>query len=553
MFKPHDFLPTHASLHGYQSKLDSALTKLKANKITQRIWDHDHSVWQPDPDEILNRLGWLHSPERMLTQHRQVEKVVDAVRAEGYTQALLLGMGGSSLAPEVFRKVFGVRTGFLDLSVLDSTDPDAILEHAQRLDVAHTLFLVATKSGSTVETLSFFKYFYNRVVSEVGEPEAGAHFVAITDPGSALVGLAQRHHFRTTFLNDPNIGGRYAALSYFGLVPAALVGVALDTLLERSVSAVHNAAEQADNAGVQLGAVLGTLAEAGRDKLTLLSSPSLAALGPWVEQLVAESTGKAGKGILPVTGERLAAPSAYGDDRLFVYLYLEGEATPEAALEALCEAGHPLVRIGLRDRYDLGVEFFRWELATAVAGHLLAINPFDQPDVEASKTLARKLVADYAQTGTLPDVEAAGLDAEALNAFLAQARPGDYVALQAYVHPTDEADAALQALRTCLQQRLHLATTVGYGPRFLHSTGQLHKGDSGHGLFVQLTSDAVQDVAIPDEAGSPTSSLSFGVLKAAQALGDRRALLRAGRRVLHVHLGTEVGAGLRRLLEAIDT
>jgi len=548
--------PPLPSLHGYQADVDATLSKLKADEVMQRIWDHDHTVWQPDPTEVCNRLGWLHSPEQMLAQRDQIEKMVAAVRTGGYTQALLLGMGGSSLAPEVFGKIFGVRSGYLELSVLDSTDPQAILAHAQQLDLDHTLFIVATKSGGTVETLSLFKYFYNLVLERVGEAAVGAHFVAITDPGSPLVELAQRYHFRTTFLNDPNIGGRYAALSYFGLVPAALVGVALDTLLERALTMACNCegcncAQEGDNAGARLGAVLGTLAKTGRDKLTLVTSPSLSALGPWIEQLVAESTGKRGTGILPVTGEALEAPEAYGDDRLFVHLRLEGDDTHGVALEALRQAGHPLVQFNLRDRYDVGGEFFRWEVATAVAGHVLNINPFDQPNVESAKIMARKLVAEYAQTGTLPGVEAEALEATALDQFLAQARPGDYVALQAYVQPTDETDAALQALRTRLQRRLKLATTVGYGPRFLHSTGQLHKGDAGHGLFVQLTSTATRDVTIPNEAGSSASSISFGTLKAAQALGDRRALVEAGRRVVHFQLGTTVAAGLEQLLEAI--
>lgn len=544
-----------ADLHEYQAGVDNALSEIKTNDVMVRIWEHDHTVWKPDPTEIQNRLGWLHSPELMLEQPPQINQMVAAVRAAGYTHALLLGMGGSSLAPEVFRKTFEVKQGYLNLAVLDSTDPAAVAAHAQ-LDLACTLFIVATKSGGTVETFSFFKHFYNRVTDAVGAEQAGEHFIAITDPGSALVDLAKRYHFRNTFLNDPNIGGRYAALSYFGLVPAALIGVDLDALLDRAMIMSCNCegcncAKEGDNSGAWLGVVMAELAKVGRDKLTLVVSPPVAAFGAWAEQLIAESTGKEGKGILPVEGETLGAPGVYGDDRLFVYLRLEGDDTHDAALETLREAGQPVVQFNLRDVYDLGGEFFRWEMAAAVAGSRLNINPFDQPNVESAKILARELVAEYAAKGTLPSVAPAPPSAAAFDEFLSQAEAGDYIALQAYVQPNAATDAALLALRTRLRERFSLATTVGYGPRFLHSTGQLHKGDGGNGLFIQMTSDAASDVPIPDEAGSPSSSITFGVLKAAQALGDRQALLDADRRVIHFHLGTDVGAGLRRLSAAL--
>jgi len=560
-----------ARLGTYQVAVDTALTEMAENRILNRIWAHDHTVWKPEPTEITNRLGWLHTAEVMSENLYRLQELAEAVRADGYTHALLLGMGGSSLAPEVFRKTFGVKGGYLDLAVLDSTDPGAVLAHAERLDPARTFFIVATKSGTTAETLSFFKFFYNRVADEVGADRAGEHFLAITDPGTKLADLADRYRFRATFLNDPNIGGRYSALSYFGLVPAALVGLDVGRLLDRALavaSGCESCMVAGDNPGTWLGAILGELAKAGRDKATFAISPAIASFSNWVEQLIAESTGKEGRGILPVVGEPLGPPDVYGEDRLFVYLRLNGDDTHNAAIQGLEDAGHPAVRLNLHDPYDLGGQFFLWEIATAVAGHRLGINPFDQPNVEAAKVLARRMVAEYTEKGTLPSGESAPLTAEALKEFLAQAQPGDpstalrqssgqgsgrsYIALQAYLQPTARTDSALQALRIRLRDRFRLATTAGYGPRFLHSTGQLHKGDAGRGLFIQLTADDPRDAPIPDEAGSLASSITFGVLKAAQALGDRQALLGAGRRVIRFHLGEDIVGGLKKLAESLS-
>jgi len=554
------------NLGEYQIAVDKALTAFKENSIISRIWQHDHTVWKEDPTEITNRLGWLHSPQVMTDALPQIHKLVDAVRKEGYTHALLLGMGGSSLAPQTYRMTFGVKKGYLDLAILDSTDPGAVLDHAKRLDPARTLFIVSTKSGGTVETISFLKFFYNWVEDALGKDRAGEHFIAITDPGSQLAETAEKYKFRATFLNDPNIGGRYSALSYYGLVPAALIGVHVATLLQRAHTMACNCALEGNNAGARLGAVMGTLALAGRDKLTLVASPPIAAIGPWLEQLIAESTGKEGKGILPVADEPVGTAAVYGSDRLFVYLRLEGDTTYDAKVHALIDARQPVVQLNVRDLYDLGGEFFRWEMATAVAGHILGINPFDQPNVESAKALARQMVMAYQKKGALPALTptleihgitvygdmAAKTLSEAFHAFLAQSKPGDYVALQAYVQPTDATTIALQRLRTQLRDRLKLATTLGYGPRFLHSTGQLHKGDGGNGLFIQFTSDAAQDVEIPDEAGAEASSMTFGVLKLAQALADRQALLNAGRRVIRFHLGKDVGGGLQKLTEVLS-
>jgi transaldolase/glucose-6-phosphate isomerase len=559
------------SLGNDEPAVEKALVDLRDHSIMARIWKHDHTVWKPDPTEITNRLGWLHSPEVMVDAIPEINAFVESVRAEGYTHALLLGMGGSSLAPEVFRFTFGVKPNYLDLAVLDSTDPDAVLAYAKRLDPAKTLFIVSTKSGGTVETFSFFKYFYNWTAEKIGREKTGAHFIAITDPGSGLADTAKKYNFRKTFLNDPNIGGRYSALSYFGLVPAALLGMDLSLLLERAQTMACNSEgcncpHGGDNSSAKLGAIMGELAVAGRDKVTLVASPPIKYFGAWAEQLLAESTGKEGKGILPVDGEELGAPEVYANDRLFVYLRLEGDTTHDAQFEALRQAGHPVVQLNLRDLYDLGAEFFRWEMATIVTGRRLGINPFDQPNVESAKVLARQMVAAYQKEGKLPeqtpslrangvavysDITAKTLH-DALNKFLTQANSGrDYVALQAYVQPMPETDAALQKLRTKIQTSLRLATTVGYGPRFLHSTGQLHKGDAGNGLFIQFTSDPKQDAAIPDEAGESKSAMTFGVLKLAQALGDRQALLDAGRRVIRFHLGKDVVGELQKLAAMI--
>jgi transaldolase/glucose-6-phosphate isomerase len=563
--------PMSAHLGSYRDTVDAALNDVNERQVISRIWAGDHSVWKTEPADITNRLGWLHSAEVMSDNIERIRKVAEEVRADGYTQALLLGMGGSSLAPEVFRKTFGVREGYLDLAVLDSTDPGAVLAWAQQLDLSRTLFVVSTKSGGTVETVSFFKYFYNRVAEAVGTNRAGEHFVAITDPGSSLADLAAEYDFRTTFLNDPNIGGRYSVLSFFGLVPAALVGVDLQILLNRAMTMTCNCEScncpmGGDNNCARLGAMMGELTRSSRDKVTLITSPGLESFGDWVEQLIAESTGKEGTGILPVVGEPVGTVEDYGSDRLFVYLRLEGDETHDGAVRDLEEAGHPVIWLHLEDLYDLGGQFFLWEMATAVAGSRLGINPFDQPNVEAAKVVARQMVAAYQENGSLPEftpkVQGSGIrvygevqansPGEALKNFLDKAQPGAYLALQAYVQPTGETDQALLDLRTWLRKRSRLATTVGYGPRFLHSTGQLHKGDAGKGLFIQFTSDTPDDAEIPDKAGASASSITFGVLKMAQAMGDRQALLDNGRQVIRFHLGTDVVGGLQYLAETLE-
>jgi len=561
-----NMLAKAASLGSYQMAVDQAVVEMRQDRVIERTLAHDHTLWKPDPTEITNRLGWLDIANRMIGEIDRLQTFTQSLRDAGYTHALLLGMGGSSLAPELFCKTFGVKTGFLDVSVLDSTDPGTVLRFARSLEMRKTLFMVATKSGGTVETLSGFKYFYNRVIEAIGESQAGEHFIAITDPGSSLIDLAIKYNFRQTFLNDPNIGGRYSALSLFGLVPAALIGVDLPTLLQQATRMAATCQTEDDNPATWLGAVMGELAKSGRDKLTFITSAAIASVGDWVEQLIAESTGKEGKGILPVVGEALGAPGVYRADRLFVHLRLNDDPAHEAAVQKLRDAGHPVILVDINDSIELGGQIYLWELATAIAGSRLAINPFDQPNVEAAKILAREMVAAYLKSGSLPPQQpilssggievysTIGLAAKdavsAITEVIAQTLPGAYVALQAYVESTPETEKLLQQIRVKLRDSSKLATTLGYGPRFLHSTGQLHKGDAGKGLFIQITATDAEDTPIPDEAGSDASRMSFGVLKLAQALGDGQALRDGGRQVIQLHM-TDLKTGLKRLADKL--
>jgi len=467
-------------------------------------------------------------------------------------------MGGSSLAPDLFSKVFPEAHNSLELLVLDSTDPGAVREMHERLDPVKTIYIISTKSGSTEETLSFLKYFYQQAVLVLGNSGAGDHFIAITDPGSKLVDLAKKLRFRKTFLNDPNLGGRYSALSLFGLAPATLAGIDSGLLLERArqISSLCSSIRPVQqNPAALLGAALGKLATVGRDKLTFVTPPALDSFADWAEQLIAESTGKNGKGILPVVGEGLGEPDSYGEDRVFVHFHLDqaedqGALALEGRFLALEEAGHPIIHIALHDLYDLGGQFMLWEIATAIAGCILQINPFDQPNVEAAKVRARQMVAAYKSSGEMPAQTpilesdqlgvygqyAAKTMREALRSFLEKAGTGDYIAVQAYLKPDLSTTSALSRLQSTLRAKTHLATTIGYGPRFLHSTGQLHKGDRGNGLFILLTDTPEMDIQIPDEANNPGSSMTFGILKLAQAFGDQMALADSGRRLLRIHL-----------------
>ncbi len=504
------------------------LDELEAARVTRRIWAKDPTVWKNDPStpEIRDRLGWLTVAETMLDQVPALARFADEVRA-GYDRIVLCGMGGSSLAPEVLQRTFGAAPGYPTLVVLDSTDPRAVAAAVPPplppADLTRTLFLVSSKSGTTLESDCFFRYCWERG----GGGGQGRHFVAITDPDTPLARLAREHGFRRAFLNPPDIGGRFSALSYFGLVPAALLGLDVTRLLHRAQAQATLCGPDTtprDSPGARLGALLGDAALAGRDKLTFLLSPGIESFGTWAEQLVAESTGKEGMGILPVVGEPLGEPAVYGRDRLFVALTLAGEddAAVAGRLAALERAGHPVARLSLADRYDLGQEFFRWEFATAIAGAILRINPFDQPNVAESKANTTAVLERRAA----PSPPA---DQRELRQFFAEIPAGAYLALMAYLPPLPEYDRRLQAIRVALRDRLRVATTLGYGPRLLHSTGQLHKGGPAIGHFLQITEAASsQDVAIP---GKP---FTFGVLEAAQAEGDLRALRARGRPALRV-------------------
>jgi transaldolase/glucose-6-phosphate isomerase len=563
------------SLISNQDVLRSSVEQLSAQSVLPRIWGHDHTVWSPEPVEITNRLGWLDIPVLMSRTPSKFLALRASLLKDGFEKIVLLGMGGSSLAPDVFRRTFGRRESYLPMEVMDTTHPDAIRAMTASLNIRKTCFIVATKSGTTVETISLFRYFYNQVMHAEGELEAGNQFIAITDPGSPLVELAERHAFRE---NDPNIGGRYSALSYFGLVPAAFIGVDVEELLQRTLDLREKTLPESDllmNEAVLLGTILGTQANLGRDKLTFLSSEQLKPVGDWIEQLIAESTGKQGRGILPVVGESIGKSEDYGDDRLFIHLRWKDDNSYQKNIKALAGSGYPVLTIEIKDLLNLGAMFFLWELGTAIAGYWLGINPFDQPNVEYSKKRAKEMVTAYKEQGTLPDEKPLledrefaifsgapgipaniGLDAEATTegaiwSFVDSGEPNDYVSLQAYLPPSTALTDALHEFQATLRDRTGLATTFGYGPRFLHSTGQLHKGDAGKGLFIQLTDHKQARLDIPDQPGSDESTISFNTLIDAQALGDRRALLDVGRSVIRIHIKQDTVASIKSLKNAI--
>lgn len=532
-----------ASLGDYLAGVESGLSGLKSRRVISRIWSGDHTVWKPDPTEISNRLGWLTVTDAMREQTPAMQALAQEVRDAGIRHVVLLGMGGSSLGPEVLRQTFGSAPGYPELIVLDSTVPGWVQSVTDAIDPAHTLFLVSSKSGSTTEPNMFYAYFRGLVEKAAGKDGAGQHFIAVTDAGTSLEKLAIDQGFRRVFANPPAIGGRYSVLSYFGLVPATLIGLDLSKLIDRAdrmrEETFSNVTVQ-ENPGAWLGAVMGVLAQQGRDKLTLVTSPSIGSFGLWVEQLIAESTGKEGLGIIPVAGEPLTSPNHYGGDRLFVYLRLDGDNNDESdrAVQAIQESGQPLVRLNLMDKYDVGAEFFRWEMATAVAGSILGINPFDQPNVQAAKDMTDSVLGQFERSGELPPMEASS----SLGDLLSQAGPGDYLVIMAYIRQTPQVDQALDDLRRKVTARHGIATTMGYGPRFLHSTGQLHKGGPGSGLFLQLTGEHAHDLTIP---GAP---YTFGVLADGQAVGDLRALLASLRRAVRVDLGTNPEAAIRGMV-----
>ena len=520
---------------GWTSRIEHLVTA----DAVHRAWSGDYTLWGPRPDEIANRLGWLRLPQTMSKHVSPLRHFADSVRSEGCDAVALLGMGGSSLAPETLARVLPSPAGAPRLTVLDTTHPDALRRLVEPLDVRRTLFIVSTKSGTTSETLSIFRYVFRLACNAVGDAAAGGRFVAITDPGSSLVELAQQHNFRRVFLNDPTIGGRYAALSLVGLVPAALLGLDLDELIEsaRCMAARCGPSIPLErNPAALLAALVATHVDDGRDKATIALPEAMTSFGDWLEQLIAESTGKCGMGVVPIVGEPLGTPDVYGADRVFIRLGTDAE-TPR-----------PTVDVEFPGPEDIGGQFFLWEFATALLGHLLGVNPFDQPDVESSKNVTRQMLSLYRDHGERPSAPCVPLTPDTLRQFVSQAVSGDYVAILAYLDPRPEIAESLATLRRALRDATHCATTLGCGPRFLHSTGQLHKGDSGRGLFIELVDEPAHALQISDDDGRP---VSFGLLLRAQAFGDAQALAARGRRVLVSNLGHDASAMLRDAAAAV--
>jgi transaldolase/glucose-6-phosphate isomerase len=544
-----------------------------AGDFLKKLWAKEPSLWSSDPAHeniIKHALGWLDIPQHLLESVANLQSFAKEVAAE-YDHVVVLGMGGSSLAPDVMRETFGKIDGSAQLHVLDSTDPQQIRDLEEQLDITRTLFIVASKSGTTTEPDAFYRYFANRVSKAVGADKCAKQFVAITDPGTALETEAKNEVFRACFLNDANIGGRYSALSFFGMVPAALAGYNVNLLLDRGLGAMaanDKTVAPKDAPGVRFGAALGHYALAGRNKLTIVTHPAVHAFGAWAEQLIAESTGKMGKGILPVEGEPLGDPDDYGTDRVFVYVGAGLPGAPsdvESKLGALESAGHPVIRLAMNDAYDIGEQFYLWEIATAAAGSVLQIDAFDQPNVQESKDNTKSLLAQYAAKGSFEE-PAANVSSESMDVTLlsgsksvqasdvtgalagvfAQIAQGDYVAFCAYIDRNQQHIGTLEDMRLKVRDAHKVATTVGFGPRFLHSTGQEHKGGPPTGVFIQITADAPFDLPVPG------MNVGFRTLIAAQALGDFQSLDKRSRRGLRVHIKGDLERGLQQLSDAID-
>ena len=553
-----------------QAAVSDSLDDWKKNNKVARLWQKDASLWT-NTDES-KWLGWLTITEQQLANLATLQQFATEVKKAKFKHLLLLGMGGSSLCPEVLRMTFGKIAGFPELHVLDSTDPVQIKATEKKLDLKKTLCIVSSKSGSTLEPNIFKQYFFERVKNAVGEKVVGSRFIAVTDPGSKMQQVAENDKFWKIFAGDPSIGGRYSALSNFGMVPAAAMGMDLAKFLkitQEMVKACGPSSVANTNPGVVLGTILGVAANHGRDKITIVASPGIFDLGAWLEQLIAESTGKIGKGIIPVDREKLAKPAAYGNDRVFAYLRLANKpnSAQDVAVAAIEKAGHPVIRITLPNIYTLGQEFFRWEIATAVAGSIIGIDAFNQPDVEASKIETKKLTGQYESTGSLPSespffvskdaklfadekntVDLAGGKtlADVLETHLSRIRTGDYFAVLGYIPMNAENEKALQAIRHSVRDAKKVATCLGFGPRFLHSTGQAYKGGPNSGVFLQITCDDATDLAVPGQ------KYTFGIVKAAQARGDFAVLAERGRRALRVHLGKNLKSALGGLAKAVS-
>jgi transaldolase / glucose-6-phosphate isomerase len=539
----------------FQNRVNRRLKDWEAQQFAQRLWNKDPSLWSSQPvAELSDRLGWLELPHTMEAKAADLSAFAEKVKAHGIRYAVLLGMGGSSLAPEVFQQTFGNKEGYPELLVLDSTHPMAVRAVEERIDLERTIFIVSSKSGTTTETNSFFFYFWDRLKQL--KPEPGDHFVAITDPGTPLEAMARERKFRATFAAPEEVGGRYSALTVFGLAPAALIGIDTGELLRRArrmSEACGPSVSASQHPGLMLGATLAELALAKRDKVTFVCSPSLAAFPAWAEQLIAESTGKERKGIVPVATEEPGAPEKYGEDRLFVYLRFGGDANHDLdrQLAAVETNGHPLIRIELKDKMDLAQEFFRWEFAVAAAGAAIGIHPFNQPDVQLAKDLAKKAMGDAAKkSAAKPKEEVSAAEHDALRGVLRdwmdKRKARDYVVIQAYVAPTAENTRALKGIASALRERLGVATTLGFGPRFLHSTGQLHKGGPNSALVLQIVDQPSENLAVPE------TNYTFDALIRAQAIGDLSALKQRRRRALRINVGGDTSAGLQRLAEALQ-
>ncbi|HVA72921.1 MAG TPA: bifunctional transaldolase/phosoglucose isomerase [Candidatus Limnocylindrales bacterium] len=570
---PKSAMQTYTLPQALEKPVKQTIDEWTTGGKVRRLWARDATLWTGSDE--AKWLGWLGVTEDQIMHANQLTDLSGEVKSQKIAYALLLGMGGSSLCPEVLSKTFGEAQGFPELHVLDSTDPAQIKAIESKIDIKNTLFIVSSKSGSTLEPNIFKQYFFERAKQASGAERAAKQFIAVTDPGSKLQAVAEADGFRHIFFGVPSIGGRYSALSDFGLVPGAAMGIDIKKFLDRTEEMVQACASSVtanENPGAVLGVILGVLAKNGRDKVTLITSPGIRDLGAWLEQLLAESTGKDGKGLIPVDREAIGAPEVYGNDRVFVYVRLESapDADQDAKMAVLEKAGYPVARISLRDPYDLGQSFFRWEIATAVAGSIIGINAFNQPDVEASKIATKNLTTQYEKTGSLPpeqpifeengiklftdEKNAAALDqiagsgkslASYLRAHLGRLKAGDYFATLAFIEMNDEHEKKLQAIRHAVRDKKRVATCLGFGPRFLHSTGQAYKGGPNTGVFLQITCDDAADIAVPGQ------KYTFGVVKAAQARGDFAVLAERNRRALRIHLGTDVRAGLAALDAAV--
>ena len=536
-----------SNLDCYQSLIDAEIESFQNEDFTRRIFNQDHTLWQSSSIEASNRLGWLNVLDSMSINITTIEDFVSEISDFGYRYVVLMGMGGSSLGPAVINRVFGNITGHFKLIVLDSTVPEAIRRLVNQIDISKTLFLVSSKSGNTLETNNLYNYFRDVVETKLGSIKAGEHFVAITDSGTSLNRLADTSGFRHVFENPSDIGVRYSILSYFGLVPAALIGVDIEKLLNNAKSMRRMILDNTltrENSPVFLGSVMGVLSLAGRDKLTISSTGEISAMGPWIEQLISESLGKNNKGLIPINIEKVMEPDCYDDDRFFVHFDIGKTSLQEdiSNLERIEESGHPVLRVSLNDRYDLGGEFFRWQFMTAVAGSVIGVNPFNQPNVEASKKATQIALANFKEDGALPKI------ATITNIFqlLQSSVSGGYLSIMAYLDDTPALCYALSNLQDVLINKRKITSTVGFGPSFLHSTGQMHKGGPDKGVFLQLLGDNSLDIDIPGQ------SYSFGQLAHAQAAGDFQTLITAGKKVFRINIQSDPVSYIDNIATAIE-